>query len=396
MPNGGLSEDNATSANSTIPDIDADDLPPQLLSQILSSNTTTLPFQISAETIADANHSWQAAHTDWNNGLMNGFIVGEKTRDTMGYFDGDDIPYYWDYASNYAIDDNFFSSEMGPSFPNHLYIASGTNGPITNVPSHLRGGNWIKDNGVVNNPPNLVGLSLSWATLAQELTESNVSWTWYGGNKDPMKPTIWDVLPLFTYFQNNPNQIRLHVKDTNAFTSDLEGNQFPAVSWVIPGNWKPPNYPSACRGVDVSEHPPAREDCGMDYVAYLVNAVMRSQYWSSTAIIITWDDFGGFYDHVPPAQVDEYGFGFRVPTLVISPWAKHGYVDHTLYEFASFLKMVEDNWNLPRLPNNHDRDQLTSIGDMTKAFDFSQAPLPTLIEPDDFIGPQPYVPSGFS
>jgi phospholipase C len=408
MPNGGLSDDNATSANSTIPDIDAGDLPPQVLYQILSSNTTTLPFPISAETIADVNHSWQAAHADWNNGLMNGFIVGEKTKDTMGYFDGEDIPYYWDYASNYVIDDNFFSSEMGPSLPNHLYIASGTNGPIRSVPSQLQRGNWVKDNGIVNNPPlgtgskagtlavDWSGLSLSWATLAQELTEAKVSWTWYGGNEDPTKPTLWDVLPLFTYFQDNPNQIMLHVKDTDAFATDLEGSQFPAVSWIIPGDWKPPNYPRACHGVDVSEHPPAREDCGMDYVGYLVNAVMRSQYWSSTAIIITWDDFGGFYDHVAPPQVDEYGFGFRVPTLVISPWAKHGYVDHTQYEFASFLKMVEDNWNLKRLPNNHDRDELTGIGDMANAFDFHQAPLPTLIEPDDFIGPHPYVPNGLT
>jgi phospholipase C len=333
---------------------------------------------------------------------MNGFIVGEKTKDTMGYFDGEDIPYYWDYALNYVIDDNFFSSEMGPSLPNHLYIASGTNGPVSTPPPVCLQTpcKWILNGHIVDNPPgnppSLAGLSLSWVTLAQELTEANVSWTWYGGNRDPTKPTIWDVLPLFTYFQDNPNQIRLHVKDTNAFTRDLQGSQFPAVSWIIPGSWKPPNYPRACHGVDVSEHPPAREDCGMDYVAYLVNAVMRSQYWSSTAIIITWDDFGGFYDHVPPPQVDEYGFGFRVPTLVISPWAKHGYVDHTQYEFASFLKMVEDNWNLPRLPNNHDRDELTSIGDMANSFDFSQAPLPTLIEPDNFIGPRPYVPNGFT
>jgi phospholipase C len=134
----------------------------------------------------------------------------------------------------------------------------------------------------------------------------------------------------------------------------------------------------------------------MDYVAYLVNRVMESQYWQSTAIVITWDDYGGFYDHVPPPRVDMYGEGFRVPALVISPWVKHGYVDHTPYEFASLLKMVEDNWNLPRLPNPNDRDELSSIGDMGNAFDFSQTPLPTLIEPDNFLGPQPYVEQGFT
>jgi phospholipase C len=134
----------------------------------------------------------------------------------------------------------------------------------------------------------------------------------------------------------------------------------------------------------------------MDYVAYLVNRVMESQYWQSSAIVITWDDYGGFYDHVPPPRVDKYGEGFRVPTIVISPWAKHSYVDHTLYEFASLLKMVEDNWNLPRLPNPNDRDELTSIGDMGNAFDFSQTPLPNLIEPDNFVGPQIYLENTFT
>jgi phospholipase C len=134
----------------------------------------------------------------------------------------------------------------------------------------------------------------------------------------------------------------------------------------------------------------------MDYVAYLVNRVMESQFWRSSAIVITWDDYGGFYDHVPPMRVDMYGEGFRVPTLVISPWARHGYVDHTPYEFASLLKMVEDNWNLPRLPNPNDRDELNSIGDMGNGFDFSQTPLPALIEPDNFVGPEPYVEHGFT
>ena len=87
----------------------------------------------------------------------------------------------------------------------------------------------------------------------------------------------------------------------------------------------------------------------MDYVTYLVNHVMQSQYWESTAFVITWDDYGGFYDHVPPPEVDKFGLGFRVPTLVVSPWAKHGFIDHTVYEFASMLKLAEVNFNLPTL-----------------------------------------------
>jgi phospholipase C len=120
----------------------------------------------------------------------------------------------------------------------------------------------------------------------------------------------------------------------------------------------------------------------MDYVSYLVNQVMQSQYWQSSAIIITWDDYGGFYDHVPPPQVDAYGEGFRVPTLVISPWAKHGFIDHTQYESASMLRLAEDNFNLPTLGV---RD--VNANDMMNSFDFNQAPQPTLIEPANFVGP---------
>ena len=120
----------------------------------------------------------------------------------------------------------------------------------------------------------------------------------------------------------------------------------------------------------------------MDYVSYLVNQVMQSQYWQSTAIIITWDDYGGFYDHVPPPQIDRYGEGFRVPTLVISPWAKHHFIDHTEYEFASLLRLAEDNFQVATLGQ---RD--SKVNNMMNSFDFNQAPQPTLIEPATFVGP---------
>jgi phospholipase C len=119
----------------------------------------------------------------------------------------------------------------------------------------------------------------------------------------------------------------------------------------------------------------------MDYVAYLVNQVIQSQFWESTAIVLTWDDYGGFYDHVAPPQVDAYGEGFRVPTLVISPWAKHHFIDHTQYEFASFLKLAESTFNLQSLGT---RD--VAANEMMNSFDFDQAPQAELIEPADFVG----------
>ncbi len=352
---------------------DPDDLQP-------SQNATS--FHLSDESLGrDLSHAWSVAHEAYDNGKMDGFVAAEGSTLTMGYYDRSDIPYYWDYANQYVLDDNFFSSLMGPSFPNHLYIASGTSGP-TNLTYP-----WVLNGHIVDNPAsdfNWQGVSLDWSTLAQEMSNQNVSWAWFDGNRRPLRPNIWDVLPLFTYFQDNPDQLSAHVHNTHQFITDIANGQLPAVSWIIPGGWVPPTYPAACKGQSPSEHPPARSDCGMDYVSYLVNQVMESQYWQSSAIIITWDDYGGFYDNVPPPQVDAYGEGFRVPTLVISPWAKQGYIDHTQYEFASLLRLAEDTFNLPSLG---DRDVYAN--DMMNSFDFNQTPQPTLIEPANFVGPAP-------
>ena len=352
---------------------------------------STAPFHLSTESIGrDLSHAWYVAHRAYDNGKMDGFVAAEGSSLTMGYYDSSDIPYYWDYANQYVLDDNFFSSLMGPSFPNHLYIASGTSGSLANLPPLCLQTpcKWILNGHVVDNPPsdyNWQGVSLDWSTLAQELSNANVPWTWYDGEAKPTKPNIWDVLPLFTYFQDNPDQLVNHVKNTQAFVDSIQNGQLPAVSWIIPGGWVPPTYPSTCMGQSPSEHPPARSDCGMDYVAYLVNQVMQSQYWQSTAIVITWDDYGGFYDNVPPPQVDAFGEGFRVPTLVISSWAKHGYIDHTQYEFASLLRLAEDTFNVPTLGT---RD--VAANDMMSSFDFNQSPQATLIQPANFVGPAPY------
>ncbi len=363
-----------------------DELPPGVSDpDEVQTADSTPPFHFDNESITrDLGHGWAVAHETWDSGKMDGFVAAERSPLTMGYYDRSDIPYYWDYADNYILDDNFFSSLMGPSFPNHLYIVSGTNGPTNGL--NYR---WILQNGVVDNPGSNFGwqgVSLSWATLTEELSNANVTWTWYNGAATPLRPTIWNVLPLFTYFQNHPAQLTEHVKNTQNFISDIQSGQLPAVSWIIPAGgaagWHPPNWPTPCVGESPSEHPPARSDCGMDYVSYLVNQVMHSQYWQSSAIVVTWDDYGGFYDHVPPPQIDAFGEGFRVPTLVISPWAKHGFIDHSQYEFSSLLRLAEDNFNLPTLGV---RDM--KANDMMNSFAFTQAPQLPLIEPPNFVGP---------
>jgi phospholipase C len=333
-------------------------------------------FPMVDESTTDLDHAWTTTHLAWDHGKMDGFVYAQSKLAsvknpylTMGYYDNRDIPYYWDYADNFVLDDNFFSSLLGPSLLAHLYIAGGTS------------------DGVVDNVLSSHYLSFTSATLAQELTAKNISWAWYNGNPNPTLPNLWDVLPLYRYFQQNPDQLNEHIRNTPSFVSALSSGTLSSVSWIMPdfdrssSTWKPPNFPIQCKNVWVSEHPPDRVDCGMDYVAYLVNSIMQSSYWPSTAIIITWDDWGGFYDHVPPSQVDQYGLGFRVPTLVISPWAKHHFIDHTQYEFASMLKLAEDIFELPPLTG---RD--ANANDMLNSFDFGQYPQPPLIEPANFIG----------
>ena len=205
-------------------------------------------------------------------------------------------------------------------------------------------------------------------------------WTWYDGDTNPQAPTLWNVLPLFDYFQQNPDQLSAHVKSTADFATDIENNSLPSVSWIMPGMWQPPNFPSVFKGQSVSEHPAARPDAGMDYVSYLINQVMNSAYWQSTAIVLTWDDYGGFYDHVAPPQIDQSGLGFRVPCLVISPWAKPGFIDHTQYEFSSMLALAEHTFDIPSL---HASDAISN--DMNASFDFNQSPQAALIEPADFV-----------
>ncbi|MDA4129119.1 MAG: alkaline phosphatase family protein [Thaumarchaeota archaeon] len=366
-------------------DIVGDELPPGVsdpaqLAAAAPGNATVTPFPFMNESITgDLSHAWSVAHLAYDNGKMDGFVQAEKSTLTMGYYDRSDIPNYWAYADHFVLDDQFFSSLLGPSFPNHLYIASGSNGP-TNFSA-----NWVLNGGVINNPGSgftWQGVDLTWSTLAQQLSQANETWKWYDGDARPLAPTIWNVLPLFDYFQKNPAQLAAHVQNTANFAGDIASGNLPAVSWIIPGGWVPPSYPSACVGVSPSEHPPARSDCGMDYVTYLVNQVMQSKYWDSTAIVVTWDDYGGFFDHVPPPQVDQYGEGFRVPTLVISPWAKPHFVDHTTYEFASLIKLADALFNLsPTEP------RVTSANDMMNSFEFGQVPLSPLVESASVVGP---------
>ena len=145
------------------------------------------------------------------------------------------------------------------------------------------------------------------------------------------------------------------------FETDALSGQLASMSWLVPF-------------LHTSEHPPFGVCQGENWTVSKINAIMQGADWNSTAIFITWDDFGGFYDHVPPPTVNNFGFGPRVPLLIISPYAKKGYISHTMYEFSSVLKFVETRFNLPALTPGD-----TQANNVTDAFNFSQAPLPPLV-----------------
>jgi len=192
--------------------------------------------------------------------------------------------------------------------------------------------------------------------------------------QDAETPGIWNPLPWFTTVAQD-HQLR-DIRPFHAFVSAARAGSLPAVSWIVPS-------------FEISDHPTARISRGQAYVTGIVNAIMESPDWSSTAIFLTWDDWGGFYDHVPPPAVDRSGYGLRVPGLVISPYARRGYVDHQTLSFDAYLKFIEDDFLggeriNPRTDGRPDsrrlvRENLKLLGDLTHDFDFSQVPLGPLV-----------------
>jgi phospholipase C len=272
-------------------------------------------------------------------------------KETLAYMDATVIPNYWTYAKTYTLCDAFFSSITSASVPNHLYAIAAQAGGI------------VKDE--------LVGRSqylyYLFPAIIQNLQNAGVTWTYYSAG-GPQNEGVWNPLPGFEqYYQENGGTIDItsHLRRTNEFISDVENGTLAQVSWVTPT-------------MPESEHPPQNVTVGMRYVTRLINAIMQSQYWNNCAIILYWDDSGGFYDHVAPPQVDEFGFGFRVPALVISPWSRAGTVVHTQYDITSTLKLLETKYGLSPLTP---RDAASNT--MLECFDFNQTLLaPKIINND--------------
>jgi len=312
--------------------------------------------------------------------------------DVMAYHDDREIPNYWSYAKQFVLQDHMFEPNASWSLPAHLFLVSEWSGrcEVLNDPTSCRNaldnprGSWIMGVGY-RAPP--VG-AYAWTDLTYLLHRAGVTWKYYvseGTEPDceddgmtcagkPQRvgtPSIWNPLPSFTTVRRDGEED--NVQTIDHFFEDLRTNHLPAVVWIVPNQ-------------DSSEHPPGRVSVGQAYVTGLVNAVMQSSAWSSSAIFLTWDDWGGFYDHVVPPVVDANGYGLRVPGLVISPYARHGFIDHQTLSFDAYVKFIEDvflrgerldprtdgRWD-PR-PTVRERERI--LGDLRVDFDFTQSPRP--------------------
>jgi phospholipase C len=314
------------------------------------------PFHIGTNSIAprDLDHSAATAQLQYNGGRMDGFISALKRRNqdgrlALGYRNGDDLPFYWNLADQYVLYDRFFSSAKGGSYLNHVYWVSASPGPF--------GRDRVPAEGLGNLP-----------TIFDRLQKAHVSWKFYVQHYDPnlnyrtfekfpgnrASQVIWVPILNFARYLDDPAIMR-HVVPLSEYYSDLANGTLPEVSYIVPSG--------------PSEHPPSNLASGQAFVRGLINALMDSTSWRSSAFLLAYDDWGGWYDHVKPPHVDAYGYGFRVPAILVSPFARQGHVDSTTLDFTSILRFIEDNWGLRPLTR---RD--ATAKSIASGFDFRAGP----------------------
>ena len=385
----------------------------------------TSPYHDPNDKAGGGPHGSSNATADINGGKMDGFVgqaeggkrgcvqsvdpncTNSVKTDVMGYKDAREIPNYWAYAQNFVLQDRLFQPNASWSFPQHLYMVSEwaaqcskTNDPMSCVTNIDAPGSPMTGGAGKINGQDQASRNFAWTSLTYLLYTHKISWRYYvaeGTQPDcednaavcPPKqqtvgtPDIWNPLPGFTDVRQD-GQLS-DVQTIDHFYADAKAGTLPAVSWVVPNG-------------AVSEHPPGLVSAGQTYVTTLINSIMSTPAWSSTAIFLTWDDWGGFYDHVAPPVVDGAGYGLRVPGLVISPYARRGYIDHQTLSQDAYVKFIEDDFlGGARLDPKTDgrpdsrpvvRENLPQLGDLVSDFDFGQPPrAPLVLSPNPSPGP---------
>jgi phospholipase C len=314
------------------------------------------PFHLGGQPTTDLGHNPIIYRGQYDGGRMNGFANILRLQDldpteVMGYYDGTDIPYYWNLADRFVLFDRFFSSDGDGSGPNHMFAVAAYPGDPHDVP---KGG-------------------FTQPTIFDRLQRAGVSWKFYVSNYDPRityrshvkgdrdSQVVWVPLLDMARFIDRKTLAR-HIVPLSQYYRDLADGTLPAVAYVAPSG--------------ASEHPPGSIQSGERFVRTLINNLTASRYWKSSAFMLAYDDWGGWYDHVKPPQVDAFGYGFRVPALLVSAYAHPGYVDHTTLDFTSPIKFIEENWGLAPLTQRDAR-----ANSVMGAFDFSKPPRPAEIIP---------------
>lgn len=378
------------------------------------------PFHDPSLINAGGPHDEEAAAGDINHGAMDGFVkelrLGnfafcktypfdpgctnttkfQQQPDVMGYHDAREIPNYWAYAENFVLQDRMFESAFSWSLPSHLFMLSAWS---ANCTSETDATTCKSD---LLQPGHESGVSkagaktpFAWTDITYLLHQAGVSWRYYVGNATNLSctddaitctlrgtpgmgtPAIWN--PLYNFTTVEKDKEIGNIQKVDNFLLAAKNGTLPSVSWIAPAG-------------HLSEHPPSSVADGQAYVTSLINAVMTGPDWNTSAIFISWDDWGGFYDHVVPPKVDANGYGLRVPGLLISPWAKKGFIDSQTLSFDAYLKLIEDLFlGGQRLDPSTDgrpdprplvRETVPNLGDLLSEFDFSQAPLPPLVLPE--------------
>jgi len=365
------------------------------------AGTCDYPYHDTADSDIGGPHSDPAFAKDTDGGKMDGFVKEAESgsvpqcfvepcvpsgpggaTDVMGYHTAAEIPNYWKYAEEFTLNDHMFASENSWSLPSHLGLVS----------------LWSAKCSVATDPMSctsddsndVVPSAYPWTDLTWLLHADNVSWRYYVGTgsspdcadsaatceatgMNPKSASTWNPLPDFEDVKKD-GQLG-NIVSTSQFYPAARTGTLPAVSWIIPSG-------------PVSEHPPSKVSAGQSYVTGLVDAIMEGPDWGSTAIFLTWDDWGGFYDNLMPPSVDSLGYGIRVPFLTISPYAKRGLINHEVYSTDAIAKFIEDDFlNGARLDPATDgrpdsrpdvREDEPILSNLVDDFNFNQAPLPPL------------------
>jgi phospholipase C len=322
------------------------------------------PYEFTATSTPDISHSWASVHKEWDAGRMDGFYEADGAN-ALGYYTAKELPFYYSLFQSALLCPNYFCSLLGPTWPNRFYLMSGTSGGITD---NSKWGYGIFDSGI-------------WPIILDLLDDAEVTWKIYnlGGIDNVPVGDSDNVAVFWSRWQSDPRTVATQ----DDYLTDCRTGRLPQVSWLIP---------SYTNGFD--EHPPADVTVGMKLQEVTITALRRSPLWERSAYLLTYDEHGGFFDHVAPPQVDAYGLGVRVPLWVISPLGRRGIVtSERPVEHVSTLKLIERLHGLPTLASrNHTfdystptgsgydtngapappRDGLRSIGDLYDLFDFDR------------------------